>query len=574
MPTVQSAEPLDDAPLAPSTPKRVVKAVPVEPGEAIKRRRGRPPKAKVQEIVHLPRPKNYRMKPPEFFQYWKRIHKDFADRLTVYVYRLWPVIDRSLTGHSHNVEKLVEPLDPKNWEHEILHRWGSGDYKFLLKDAGLNKTVGQTVVKPLRDPEYPPAVKLDELVMDEPANRSYIENLKLRGLLRPGENEEDGDMGMGAGSNQAVEALTSTVENLTDKVVEMASQQQQQPPPAAVSPASAIDEQAVSHGLGILRQATEMGNRIVEGAINRAGNPVEMITAVVGLVEKMQEGKAAAPAANPAVDALLERLAKADERAWEANNKRIEFAEKVALEAAAKPAATPAQPQTQQQQQQTSPMEQFREFLKIRREFEEEVGPPARSGGSGLLERLPDIVKSVSLGLAGLASITHNITVLRAGAGAAAPPPPPEMAQELTNPAMGELPGGETVTATTQAQNEIEYLLGLMNRVRGPLLRFINDGRSGEDFANLIIDMEDNGLIVHERLRQLGKEQILMLLQADKALWQHLAGIPSRVSQFLDEFVGYDPNAEEEPAAPAPRRKVVAVKSNSGPQPPANPPAA
>jgi hypothetical protein len=571
---VEPEEPDDVKAEEAAEPRSPVRAIPVAAG--VKRKRGRPPKPKnAAEVPHLPKPKQYRMKPGDFLAYWKRIYRDFGDRLTVYAYRLWPVTDRTMIGAGHNIEKMVEPWDPKNWEQEMLHRWGSGDYKLYLKDSGLGKTVAITVVKGLRDPEYPPVVRLEELVMEDPANYSYIEQLKLKGVIprKPEEVEEENDM---AQNSQAVEALTGTVESLTDKVVQLASKQE-------TRQASKDDADAAAAAVHVVKDAAEMGNKIIEQSIARAGNPIEMLTSVLNVVKELKPAQqmGADPVLTQMVTTLTDRLTAAEQRAWEAQNKRIEFAEKVAVEAAAasskaQPAAPP--PQQPAAEKPKSLVEQLRELKDLREELGGMVGENRGGGGgwSGLVERIPDLVKSVALGLAGLASVTHNLAVLKAGKGSAAPPPPPEMAQEVSSEAVaGELPSGG-ISMEQQQQNEIQYLIGLMNKIRRPLLKYIADGRGGDEFAELVIDMEaEVGPIVHQRLKELGKDQILLLLQTDKELWAHLSAIPSRVSQFLDEFLQFDYN-QPEPAygerpephpEPEPRRKkkVQAIAQTHGP---------
>jgi hypothetical protein len=505
-------------------------------------------KKQVTEIVHLPKPPSYRAKPAEFFAYWKSVAKEFPHRTILYVYRTWPVIDREQIGQAHYIEKLTSPINPKEWDHEVLHRWGSGDYKLLLHDSELGKTVAMCKIS-VRDSEYPPVVSLKEIMMDDPANRSYIEQLRMKGILPVADKEKEEDEDMKAMIPGAVDTLAETVTTLTDKVVDMARESQSKPAPA---PPPRVEEQAVAKSLEIVSQAAQMGNRMIESTLAQTGKPVEMFNALTGLVERVMKSSSGdgSQVQSVLINQLMEAQRQSEQRAWEAQNKRIEFAERMAAEAAAKasqqpPAAQPAGADSSAK----DPLSMFREFLKVKRELEEDLSPNSVSGRSSVVERLPEIVKSISLGVAGIASIVHNIAVLRSKAGPMAVAPPaqaPELAQELQGVAAGQIAASQT-GGDQDVQNEVQYLLGLMARLRRPLLKFIADGRRGDEFAMLVIDMEaDIGPLVHERLKALGKEQILALLQADRELWAHLAPIPGRVNQFLDEFLAFDINQEEQ----------------------------
>jgi hypothetical protein len=361
------------------------------------------------------------------------------------------------------------------------------------------------------------------------------------------EKEEDEDMK--ATIPGAVDTLAETVTTLTDKVVDMA-REQSQTKPAPAPPPQRVEEQAVAKSLEIVSQAAQMGNRMIESTLAQTGKPVEMFNALTGLVERVMKSSSGdgSGVQSMLINQLMEAQRQSEQRAWEAQNKRIEFTEKMAAEAAAKanqqqPAVQPAGAESPK-----DPLSMFREFLKVKKELEEDLSPASAPGRSSVVDRLPEIVKSISLGVAGIASIVANIATLRSKAGSVVVPPPTQaadVAYELQGAAAGQI-GASQNGGDQDVQNEVQYLLGLMARLRRPLLKFIADGRRGDEFAMLVIDMEaDIGPLVHERMKALGKEQILALLQADRELWAHLAPIPGRVNKFLDEFLAFDINQDE-----------------------------
>lgn len=86
--------------------------------------------------------------------------------LKVYVYRIWPVIDRR--EDSHFLAKVAEPFD----EDYLLRHFGSGKYYLRLNDQR-GQTIGGKTVS-LHNPSYPPKVSPDEVVQTDPRNEMYF----------------------------------------------------------------------------------------------------------------------------------------------------------------------------------------------------------------------------------------------------------------------------------------------------------------------------------------------------------------------------------------------------------------
>ena len=84
----------------------------------------------------------------------------------VYVYRVWPIIDRK--DGQHFLAKVNEPFDPDY----ILRNWGSGKYHLKL-NSGQGKTVGTTTIS-CHNPDFPPRVDPAEVVVSDPRNDQYF----------------------------------------------------------------------------------------------------------------------------------------------------------------------------------------------------------------------------------------------------------------------------------------------------------------------------------------------------------------------------------------------------------------
>ena len=108
--------------------------------------------------------------------------KGYKDRsgTTYRLYRLYPVIDRKLGGHSDNSIDIQLEMD----ERYILRVHGSGDYQVFFHDSNQKRSqVSKTIVE-LNDPDYPAVLDQRELVVGHPKNQGYIEQLRARGLWK------------------------------------------------------------------------------------------------------------------------------------------------------------------------------------------------------------------------------------------------------------------------------------------------------------------------------------------------------------------------------------------------------
>lgn len=159
-----------------------------------------------------------KLKPETFWEFLQQ-YPDW-EACAVYVYRLWPVIDRRLSGHK---EKYIDVLSEKVTEIDLLRKHGSGKYQLMFNDS--NKPKGLVNVASckveLNDPMFEPVVPLEEVVEGADANKSYIDGLRARGKWK--------DTSMPAQDNgQAATAeLARTLTSVVDRVME----REQAPPP-------------------------------------------------------------------------------------------------------------------------------------------------------------------------------------------------------------------------------------------------------------------------------------------------------------------------------------------------------
>jgi hypothetical protein len=159
-----------------------------------------------------------KLKPETFWEFIQQ-YPDW-EACAIYVYRLWPVIDRRLSGHK---EKYIDVLSEKITEIDLLRKHGSGKYQLMFNDS--NKPKGLVNVASckveLNDPMFEPVVPLEEVVEGADANKSYIDGLRARGTWK------DASMPAIDHGQAATAELARTLTSVVDRVME----REQAPPP-------------------------------------------------------------------------------------------------------------------------------------------------------------------------------------------------------------------------------------------------------------------------------------------------------------------------------------------------------
>jgi hypothetical protein len=445
-----------------------------------------------------------------------------------------------------------EELESDAWQSTILQRYGSGQYKLMLNDAGLKKPVCQTVIE-VNDDEFPPVVEIEQLTLDHPSNRSYIERLRARGVQIPGEESAE-DMA----TESAMTKLVDTVQDLSARNAALIQQrpQQQQPPPRQDEGVAAT---AAKAGMDIIASAAKMGNSLVDSAINKvaevqakaqtaAADPMASLRSLVDVVKAIQPPPP--PAADPSkptemtllINLLTARetssqtaITELQKQLFTMQTNHMAFVEKVAT-GGDKP-TTAAQAQAAANPQPKSLADQLKELAAIKDTLGDMFGgdtTPARSGN--WMDHLPTIIQGAGIIAASISNGMYNYAVAKSGSGI----PQPLSAAAALPPATDELgQGGPTMPAHAPMQGppgvEVTGYQMFLEKVREPLLHSLNSGDTGHDFAAKLADYE--GLLAYETLRGMGKESILALLSTYPPIWQVVSQVPARFDQFLDEFI-------------------------------------
>lgn len=519
-------------------------------------------------------------KPMSFIHYLGRIKKDpeLASRLVLYVYRNWPVVDRQQGSVDNN--KAIDVTDTAFESlQDILHRYGTGDYTIYLKDVaqkGERKNVCSCFYSSPRELDnFPPVLDIsgggiNDLVLDDPKNRSYLEWRRRKGLPIPGENmgaitqaqERASEEEMA--NNSTVETLTGLVERLVDKNLE--DRPANNPPPAYPPPmpfhdmedeiASRSEEQGGAAAVEVLKRASEIGMGMISQAVDRATSlqtstqdPVAQLKgladAVSSLVPKQD---------NSAIMAVLEdvrrRGEKLEERLAQSEKEKFElvrgFTEK--LQTAAAP---------QSLEQQLNGIVSLKKTLKSIMsddEDEDEDGEDRRGRRDKepwYAQFLPLAIPAGMFLMNSVNTLMHNAAVAKTGQGQPEHPPaiPTEALPDAVRDQMAHVqspagPGNPQVINHNPNPNpggpspmdiQKQQVRMFLNAVKAPILHHLNSDLSGHDFAEWLIG--GYGSMVYEQVRSLGPQQIrAAIAELTPDLEANLRTIPEKAESFLEEF--------------------------------------
>jgi hypothetical protein len=168
--------------------------------------------------------------------YWRGIPEEFRDRLTVYINREHPVLNRMVEVTPEDIELMRQhkkrypikyidlPPEPfsEDTAGEFLNRYGSGKYKVFVNDVGIkgakapdlqSRNLCKFMVK-VYDSDHPPILDpsrpdkgLGVLDWTHPENQSYVAELRTRGIFPPDEK---------AGDSVAESVVTTLVDKISD----------------------------------------------------------------------------------------------------------------------------------------------------------------------------------------------------------------------------------------------------------------------------------------------------------------------------------------------------------------------
>ncbi len=487
----------------------------------------------------------------EFIKYWRKVAADpeLRDRAVCYVYRTYPVTNVNPPGE--NIEddsKKSKYLDvtsqPFESDEDVWRRYGAGDYKFYLNDVdfpGRGKTQMTCYFQGTREWEqYPPQIDLKTLDMADPKNGAYIRYLQQKGLL-PKDGDEDDDMSS---------RLADTVDSLTTKIVDMASRPAT---PAAPAPAN-FSANATSEAVAAVTQGFAAANRVqmemLSAAVDKATavqartqDPFDTLAKIMGTMREMYP-KQDNSALEATLRASLERSAGLEDKLAQM---QASLAEQRVRDLEAKLA------ERQAQQQPNAPAKdlftQAREFAELQRELkgilngtketddDSDESRPSGRGEPWYAKHLPAALGFAGFVIAGLNSYMHNRAVAATHQGQPAPPPAPP--PDLLPPAMQQAaavianPAEQGAPPMDPRAQQVQLLI---KAIETPLSRYLEDNRSGHDFAEWFVDSYGEALF--REVQTAGADNIVMAIsQYAPALFGKMQQAPTVAHQFVTDFL-------------------------------------
>lgn len=585
-----------------------------KPAQTAPKRMGRPPNPDKEKIPHLDKPPGFHPQPLKWLKYWQDMNKKFPNRIEVYAYRTYPVTDRVKLGLPKNIAKIPEPFDAVTQgelEEEIIHRWGSGGYKFILHDGALGKAVVDTTIS-VDDRDHPPLVDLDEVELNNPQNRDFIASLKRRGVVIPGEpqltnakDEED----MAAAT--AVSALSEAVSSLAGKVMENADKRVSESnnrPEAA--PAPNPDVETTNRSVKMMADTADASRRMMADTITevmklatRESDTGEKMKAIVELVKALQP---ATQSTQPQTDnpesarlredlkSAMNLIAQMRDQEMQALRREIQELRTSTTAAQTTAAGVAIRPPGSES---SNPISQLKEILSVADQVRNLSGGAAeeaadKAAGPWWVPLATMAMPLIAGAMNAIQGIVYNMALSKTGQGQAAPPvpiQPPEMpGYEAEQPQQPGMPMPPVVGAQPQQQpqdagvNPMNMILTFLHELEQPLLSALDRGDSGDMFAEALINFK--GRMPYNFLKEQGKEVVMKLLRSYPPIWNKVQLSFSSFNTFLDEFLAYDEivakqQAEDDAAGQAaqpviqmPPVRKVRVKPET--QPPVLPPLA
>ena len=589
------------SPLPPDTPPDT------PPDIELVKRRGRPPGPSNRGPRNFPAPalvtyssgdKRENCQPGAFIKYWQRLYADpeFRERLLVYVYRNWPVTDRERTKHPITGKpiknKAIEgPMAqcPDKLD-DIYHWYGSGDYKIYLADGAFkpSKQIAKCYIEGVRDfDDFPPVIDIEDLVLEDPKNRSYIEWRKRKGLIVPGQESESElkqrEEAMAA--ETTVTQLVQSNEKLLDRVITMADRDRDRdrdragadntPPNTPIQEYSAqVMQEASQAAINLVSKSAAQAIDTISTHNNQQQDPIAGVGRVIELVRQLTpppvsgggESSLLVQALQVQNERLMARLEKMDadriERLEAELQRRMEGDKSLVKSETARPKTL---------------TDQLAELTAFKRTMSElmDDDKPNRKGGGGTGDDEPAakqewweklLPMAIPLGMYALSvvsNVMHNQAVVAAKSGnPEAPPPPPPVdpstippearammkaAQAQSQPQPPQAPGAPGGQQQDMNIN-INPIMALVRMIERPLIQHINRGDTGHQFAGWFI--EGQGMDVYGQVKAFGKDQLVQALStySPGVIQALLAMGQTECDRFLDQFMAgpEDPEDKEE----------------------------
>jgi hypothetical protein len=517
------------------------------------------------------------------FEYWREIGgtidapSELADFIEVNVYRTWPVCDlKRLDPPPKRITwDILEgpcPFEPEAYKEFFLEKYGSGEWKLILNEKGVQGEVILIYFSAVDLDRYPPKLDLKTVVPGVFANQSYIRWLRDRGTLLPWEdgNEEREqqqreDEEMGTVAAEALRSITEAHERMVDKNLELSeklSEARNTQAPAA--PAPDAEAHATNRAIDLVASSAERMINMVSEKAGSQYDPVEMLRTTAEVLRGGEDKNSGAESARIMADSFKETVAKMAEM----QEKHLEFLKTVVMQ---KNADGTWSARAVEQEKPKTLIEQLNEYRTIGemlgwtpgREMvpasaAAEEAPAREQKSSSWLtpETIVPITGLITMAFTLGANMLHNWAVARAGQGK--PEDPQEAIKKAAANTAGAMPGGMPGAAAQPQQQPQDpramWAQFIDQQLKVPFLAHFYDPQcNGYTLAQFLQSdgtmgtPTANGRHVYMTLvEQVKREGMDLLIRGNHDIWSKVQGLPQKYDQYLDEFFGYDEWAMEQ----------------------------
>lgn len=565
---------------------------PPETQETALKGNGRPPATASFAAKHgLPPIHGYRQDFASFLSYWRSIPVDKRPNVTVYGYRLFPVINLPPGEHAVMTIPGEHPLGGEGGsaEEEVLAQKGLGDYWFVMKYAteSASKAVCTTWLMGHKDnlpgwrdfQNHPPLIEGDigsvvKLADEKNIKSGYISYLQGIGAIKSAsQKENEDDMADQTAGAVAMNTVGKFAEKALDRLME---------PQQVAQPSENKGESLLVHAV---EHAIESTGRIYEKSAQ------DMPELLRTFAEVMKPPPPPPLPDNSAlvsrIDALTDKLI--DMKTAETDGVREQMREMRLDMRAMLQQARQQQVDTVTAGVQPAPVldsmaELGRKVVEKRlekmfsddddeddrprrRRYAEDAPQPQpvkeeKSLMSMLVENLPFLMTAGSALLNGIATAAHNVQVARTGVGETIAPAPismpgqPQQVQQGGNPLLPQQtqsqPQGDPSMFETPQQKAMKFLATIEAGLVGSLER----NETGYEYAELFIKttgrLGDFGYTTLHNAHTMAMlntqglpfpggsvAAIAQVLHMHGGIWSKI-GNDTRLALFLEQFVMYD----------------------------------
>lgn len=241
---------------------------------------------------------------PDELDFWVRIKAitlaEWAEGMKVYLYLIWPIIDRK--EGEHYIAKLSEGFD----EDFLLRTYGSGKYYLRLNDRSGHTVASKTVS--VYNAKMPPKVNAEEVVVGDPRNERYFAAWPKKSVDRDRSSDPDAQ-GNSSAVLAAVKEFSSITKSLLDRGAGLQEDQRQMLKTAHDESLKLVVDQAKSEPFNpqsFLTTLTEAQKLFAPPPVAAVPDSLEMLEKILKITKELRP--APAPAAPEEKESPIDQL--------------------------------------------------------------------------------------------------------------------------------------------------------------------------------------------------------------------------------------------------------------------------